>query len=100
MAWTRCILHLDLDAFYASVEEVVNPALTGQPVIVVMGEANTQRGAFATASYAARQFGVHSAMPVGQARKLCPQGVYLPVRHSLYEEYSAQVMQLLREQTT
>ncbi len=99
MGWTRCILHMDLDAFYASVEEVVNPALAGQPIIVVMGEANTQRGAVATASYAARQFGVHSAMPVGQARKLCPQGIYLPVRHQLYEEFSLQVMQLLRQQT-
>jgi DNA polymerase-4 len=99
MGWTRCILHIDLDAFYASVEEVVNPALAGQPIIVVMGEANTQRGAVATASYAARQFGVHSAMPVGQARKLCPQAVYLPVRHKLYEEFSSRVMQLLRQQT-
>lgn len=99
MGWSRCILHMDLDAFYASVEEVVNPALAGQPIIVVMGEANTQRGVVATASYAARRFGVHSAMPVGQARKLCPQGVYLPVRHGLYEEYSQQVMDLLRQQT-
>ncbi len=99
MKWTRCILHLDLDAFYASVEEVVNPALAGQPIIVVMGEANTQRGAVATASYAARNFGVHSAMPVGQARKLCPQAVYLPVRHALYEEYSQRVMQVLQTRT-
>ena len=99
MAWKRCILHLDLDAFYASVEQVLNPTLAGQPVIVVMGEANTQRGAVATASYAARAFGVHSAMPVGQARKLCPQGVYLPVRHALYKDFSREVMRLLRQQT-
>ncbi len=98
MKWTRCILHIDLDAFYASVEEVVNPALVGQPVIVVMGDPTTMRGAVATASYAARSYGVHSAMPVAQARKLCPQGVYLPVRHSLYEEYSQRVMRVLRRE--
>lgn len=51
MGWTRCILHLDLDAFYASVEEKLRPELVGQPIIVVMGEANTLRGAVATASY-------------------------------------------------
>ncbi len=99
MVWTRCILHLDLDAFYASVEEVQNPALVGQPVIVVMGEANTLRGAVATASYAARAFGVHSAMPVNQARRLCPNGIYLPVRHSLYQEFSREVMRVLRQRT-
>jgi DNA polymerase-4 len=98
MQWARCILHLDLDAFYASVEEAVNPAIAGQPVIVVMGDAEAKRGAVATASYAARGFGVRSAMPVAQARKLCPQGVYLPVRHRLYEEYSRKVMDRLRRE--
>ncbi|HEX2910770.1 MAG TPA: DNA polymerase IV [Chloroflexia bacterium] len=100
MSWARCIIHLDLDAFYASVEEMLNPVLKGQPVIVVMGDPTTQRGAVATASYAARAFGVHSAMPVAQARKLCPQGNYLPVRHDLYEEVSREVMKLLRRETT
>lgn len=93
--WTRCIAHLDLDAFYATVEEVLNPALKGQPVIIVMGDDVSSRGAVATASYAARRYGVHSAMPVAQARKLCPDGVYLPVRHSLYQEFSGEVMKLL-----
>lgn len=95
MAWTKCIAHLDLDAFYATVEEVLNPAIKGQPIMVIMGEDVTNRGAVATASYAARRYGVHSAMPVSQARKLCPDGVYLPVRHSLYEEFSHEVMKLL-----
>jgi DNA polymerase IV len=96
--WERCIAHLDLDAFYASVEEIVNPQIKGLPVIVVMGEDVTSRGAVATASYAARAFGVRSAIPVAQARKLCPDGVYLPVRHSLYREFSQKVMTLLSEE--
>ncbi len=65
------------------------------PVMVVMGEKDTSRGAIATASYAARKFGVHSAMSVARARQLCPQGIYLPVRHSLYREYSQKVMAIL-----
>lgn len=95
--WPRCIAHLDLDAFYASVEEVENPGIAGLPIMVVMGNDTTSRGAVATCSYAARRFGVHSAMPVAQARKLCPNGVYLPVRHSLYQEYSGRIMKLLTE---
>ncbi|MEI6044169.1 MAG: DNA polymerase IV [Chloroflexota bacterium] len=91
----RSIAHLDLDAFYATVEEVVNPALKGQPIMVVMGEDLISRGVVATASYAARRLGVHSAMAVSQARKLCPEGVYLPVRHALYEDFSHEVMTLL-----
>jgi nucleotidyltransferase/DNA polymerase involved in DNA repair len=93
--WLRCVAHLDLDAFYAAVEEAVNPALKGQPVIIGMSDDIVSRGAVATANYAARKFGVHSAMPITQARKLCPQGVYLPVRHSLYREFSGRVMQIL-----
>jgi nucleotidyltransferase/DNA polymerase involved in DNA repair len=74
---------------------VLNPAIKGQPIIVIMGEDVTSRGAVATASYVARRYGVHSAMSVSQARKLCPDGVYLPVRHSLYQEFSNEVMKLL-----
>lgn len=95
--WPRCIAHLDLDAFYASVEEVENPEIKGLPVMVVMGNDTVSRGAIATCSYAARSLGVHSAMPLSQARRLCPDGVYLPVRHTLYEEYSGRVMNLLSE---
>ena len=98
MAWIRCIAHLDLDAFYATVEEVLNPAIKGQPIMVIMGEDMQNRGAVATASYAARKYGVHSAMPVSQARKLCPAGIYLPVRHSLYKEFSLEVMKVLSKE--
>ncbi|NWJ44638.1 MAG: DNA polymerase IV [Chloroflexi bacterium] len=98
MDWTRCIAHLDLDAFYATVEEIMNPEIKGLPIMVIMGEDTTNRGVVATASYAARQFGVHSAMPVTQARRLCPDGIYLQVRHDLYKEFSRRVMQLLEGQ--
>ncbi len=100
MLWTRCIAHLDLDAFYATVEEIMNPTIKGQPIMVIMGDDLNSRGAVATASYAARKFGVHSAMPVGQARKLCPDGIYLPVRHSLYKEFSQKMMNLLLPEVT
>ena len=81
-------LHLDMDAFYASVEQAVNPALKGKPVIV---GGNSGRGVVTSASYEARKFGVHSAMPGFQARKLCPQGIFLSNRRRLYSEYSKKV---------
>lgn len=92
----RQILHLDLDAFYASVETLMNPALEGKPLIVAMGDI-ASRGVVATASYAARRFGLHSAMPLREAVRLCPQAVIVPVRHGLYSEYSRRVMALVRE---
>ncbi|MBO0707102.1 MAG: DNA polymerase IV [Candidatus Dormibacteraeota bacterium] len=90
------ILHLDMDAFYASVEQLQKPSLRGRPVIV--GGVGT-RGVVATASYEARAFGVHSAMPTGEARRLCPEGVFLAPRFHVYREFSARVMAMLRDLT-
>ncbi|OQY80138.1 MAG: hypothetical protein B6D41_21545 [Chloroflexi bacterium UTCFX4] len=94
----RQILHLDLDAFYATVEMLLNPALRGKPLVVAMGDVNT-RGVVATASYEARKFGVHSAMGLREAKRLCPQALIVPARHKIYSEHSAHVMNLLREMT-
>jgi DNA polymerase IV len=85
------ILHIDMDAFYASVEQVDNPELIGKRVII----GGSQRGVVAAASYEARKFGVRSAMPIFEARRLCPNGVFLPVRRRRYQEVSHQVMQVL-----
>ncbi len=93
----RAIVHLDLDAFFAAVEILENPALAGKPVLV--GGRPEQRGVVATASYAARAYGVHSAMPMARALRLCPEAVVLPPRHSLYAEYSRRVMAILRAAT-
>ncbi|MBW5481861.1 DNA polymerase IV [Streptomyces bambusae] len=88
------ILHLDMDAFYASVEQAAKPSLRGKAVIVGgLGP----RGVVATASYEARRFGVHSAMPTAQARRLCPNGAYLFPRFTVYRSVSERVMELLRQ---
>lgn len=87
----RRILHIDMDAFYASVEQADHPELRGRPVII----GGAERGVVSAASYEARKFGVHSAMPMFQARKLCSCGIFLPVRMSRYQEVSCQVMQVL-----
>ena len=83
---TRKILHVDIDAFFASVEQMDSPELKGRPVIV--GGSTGERGVVSTASYEARRFGVHSAQPMAEARKLCPQGVFLKVRMDRYREIS------------
>ena len=89
----RIIAHLDFDAFFAAVEENLDPSLKGKPVIVGGGE----RGVVATANYVARRYGVHSAMPLRTARRLCPHGVYLTGHHKLYSEYSKRLMTILDE---
>lgn len=94
----RQILHLDLDAFYATVEMFLNPALRDKPLIVSMGDINT-RGVVATCSYQARKFGVHSAMPLREAKRLCPQAIIVPARHQIYSEHSQRVMSLLYQAT-
>ncbi len=94
---THKILHVDLDCFYVSVERLQDPSLAGKPVLV--GGDPKGRGVVASASYEARTFGVHSAMPMAQALRLCPDALVIRWRHSLYREYSDQVMDILHEIT-
>lgn len=93
MDWERVIGHLDMDAFFASVEIADDPSLAGKPVII----GANPRGVVSAASYEARKYGVHSAMPVVQARKLCPRGVFLPGRHRRYGEVSRAIFDLVRD---
>ncbi len=86
-----CIMHVDMDAFFAAVEQLDDPSLRGKPVIIGL----SARGVVATASYEARQFGVRSAMPVVTARRLCPKGIFLKGRKERYQEMSALVMHCL-----
>ncbi len=90
------ILHMDIDAFFASVEQLDRPELRGKPVIVG-GTGN--RGVVSTCSYEARKYGVRSAMPIAMARKKCPQGIYLPVRYWRYVEKSAEVREIFSAYT-
>jgi DNA polymerase-4 len=94
----RTILHADLDAFYASVEQLDNPKLRGRPVLV--GGPPEARGVVAAASYEARRFGVRSAMPMSRALRLCPQAVRMSPRFDRYAEVSRQVMAILRDMTS
>jgi DNA polymerase-4 len=93
----RTIIHVDLDAFYCSIEEQRDATLRGKPFAV--GGQPDERGVVASCSYAARQFGVRSAMPMARARALCPQLVIVPTRHSVYRAASVQVMERLRSVT-
>ncbi len=92
---TRTILHVDLDAFFCSVEEKLAPDLRGKP-FVVAGDPRG-RGVVTSASYAARPFGVRSAMPTARAVRLCPGLIIVPPRHGVYGEESEKVMEILRE---
>jgi DNA polymerase-4 len=89
----RVIFHLDMDAFYASVEQRDHPALRGQPVIV--GSPPNQRGVVCAASYEARKFGVRSAMPSATAGRLCPKGIFVRPRMDRYKEESREIMRLV-----
>jgi len=88
------ILHIDMDAFYASVEQLDNPWLKGKCVIV---GGTSNRGVVSASSYEARKFGVRSAMPIFQARQKCPDGVFVPPRMERYKEMSKKIMAILRE---
>lgn len=88
----RWYLHVDMDAFFASVEQALDPGLKGKPVIV--GGRNG-RGVVTSASYEARRYGVHSAMPGFQAKRLCPDGIFLPNRRRVYSDFSDKVFEVL-----
>ncbi len=94
----RTILHVDLDAFFAAIEQRDHPELRGKPVAVGLGGAN-DRGVVSAASYEARVFGIHSAMPIRTARRLCPDCIFVPVDGAKYQRVSREVMSILRRFT-
>lgn len=93
---TRSILHIDMDAFFASVEQRDDPSLRGKPVLV---GGQSRRGVVAAASYEARTFGARSAMPMAEALRLCPQAIVVPPRRGRYAEVSAHVFDIFRRHT-
>jgi len=93
----QIVLHVDMDAFFASVEVRERPELKGLPVVVGSDpKGGKGRGVVSTCSYAAREYGVHSAMPVSQAYKLCPDAAFVPVNMKLYAQVSENVMNIIR----
>ncbi|MGH7451434.1 MAG: DNA polymerase IV [bacterium] len=95
---TRIVLHLDMDAFYAAVEQLDHPGSRGKPVVVGADpKAGRGRGVVSTASYEARKYGIHSAMPISQAYRRCPQAIFVFPRFERYTEISRQVMNILRD---
>jgi len=96
-SWPRKIIHIDMDAFFAAVEQRDNPKLIGKPVVV--GGDPFGRGVVSTASYEARKFGIHSAMPAAQARRLCPQAIFVKPHFEKYHEVSVRVMSILHQHT-
>ncbi|HSB07329.1 MAG TPA: DNA polymerase IV [Thermodesulfobacteriota bacterium] len=95
----RRILHIDMDAFFSSVEQKRHPELLGKPVVIGGGGDPTKRGVVSTASYEARKFGIHSAMPLMTAHKLCPNAIFLPVDYQEYSRVSTKFKAVLGEFT-
>jgi len=93
----RCIVHVDIDAFFAAVEELINPALKGKPVIV--GGLPHERGVASTASYEARKYGVHSGMPLRKAYELCPRGIFVRGNYPVYSAFSEKFFRVLYRYT-
>lgn len=93
----RTILHIDMDAFFAAVEQLRRPELRGRPVVVGGDGDPSKRGVVSTASYEARTFGIHSTMPLRTAHRLCPDAVFLPVDSAAYREVSQRMYAILRE---
>ena len=91
----RIIFHVDMDAFFAAVEQRDNPQYRGKPLIV--GAKPGNRGVVSTASYEARKFGIHSAMPINEAFSRCPQGIFITPRMEVYERVSGQIMRILEQ---
>ncbi|MEE8377987.1 MAG: DNA polymerase IV [Candidatus Aminicenantaceae bacterium] len=93
----RCIVHIDIDAFFAAVEELLNPSLKGKPVIV--GGLPHERGVASTANYEARKYGIHSGMPLAKAYKLCPHGVFVRGNYQVYSTFSKKMFSVLAQYT-
>ena len=88
----KYIMHIDMDAFYASIEQRDNKEYKGKPVII----GGRTRGVVATCSYEARKFGIHSAMPIHEAKRKCPQGIYILPRMKYYQEVSKMIFEILQ----
>lgn len=97
MSQLRKIIHIDMDAFYASIEQRDRPQLKGKPIVV--GGSPHSRGVVATCSYEARKFGIHSAMPSAQAYKLCPDVVFVHPRMDVYRQVSSEIMSIFKSYT-
>lgn len=98
---TRKILHVDMDAFYASIEQRDNPALRGQPVVIARNpKESSGKGVVATASYEARKFGIHSAMSASEAYRLCPHAHFIRGRHDYYRQVGEEVRQIFAQYTS
>lgn len=94
----RIILHIDMDAFFAQIEERENPRFKGKPVVVGADPRKGRgRGVVSTANYVARKYGIHSAMPISIAYKLCPEAVFLPVDMELYKKVSEKIMKIIKK---